>query len=80
MFCKIFETVKGQVLVKKDVTGDNIPEVKIYFEPLDYGVCNIGISLNDNSKTIDEIFDSIDEQTALSMINKSMEQAGIYLN
>ena len=41
MFCKVFNTEDlGQIMVMKD-TGDNGPEVTVYFQPENMNVCSM---------------------------------------
>ena len=47
MFCKILDCeVNGQILIKIDTNDDDKPEVRVYFEPADLGVCSIAFSFD----------------------------------
>jgi hypothetical protein len=43
-FAKLFETDLGQILVKLDANDEECPEVRIYFQPPDLGVCSVALS------------------------------------
>lgn len=81
MFAKIFETKEhGQILVKKDQDEKGCPEIRLYFEPEDFGVCSLGISFSDSDKgddSRDAFFSNVDEVRAIAMVSKVKAKSGI---
>lgn len=74
MFAKLFETEEfGQILVKLDQSEDDcVPEVRIYFEPEDFGVCSNATKYCDNKKgwsSAEKYFNELDQSTAMSIVN-----------
>jgi hypothetical protein len=78
MFCKLFNTELGQILVKKDTNEDCNPEVRFYFEPENLGVCSIAASQKDGSEeswnTVDELFDKINEEEAFNTVKSVINE------
>ncbi len=71
MFCKLFGTDNDQVLVKLDSNDDGFPEVRIYFEPPDLGVCAAAFSWNDSDTgwdTAEKTFADITEAKAREIV------------
>tara|TARA_R110001606_G_scaffold272145_2_gene420668 strand:+ start:257 stop:529 length:273 start_codon:yes stop_codon:yes gene_type:complete len=70
-FAKIFNTEKhGQVLVMFD-SGDNGAEVKFFFKPFGFGVCQISNNFIDTKEGWDSaqrFFESIDEAKAVDQV------------
>ena len=72
MFAKIFETEVGQILIKKDM-GDKGPEVKLYYEPPNLGVCEIAFNWESEPEkkaweNADEVFDKLNEEMAVNTV------------
>ena len=79
MFAKIYETDLGQVLVKKDTNDDNSnPEIRFYFEPKGLGVCNIALSMKDDSEeswvAMDKLFDRATKEKAYDMVKNAIDE------
>ncbi|AWX99539.1 hypothetical protein A8139_05670 [Marinomonas primoryensis] len=70
-FAKLFNTEKhGQILVMLN-SVDNGAEVKFFFKPLGFGVCEISNNFIDTDKGWDsahQYFDSIDEAKAVDSV------------
>lgn len=67
-FVKLFETEKGQILVKLDRNIDGIPEVRIFVQPDGLGVCSVAASYTDDDEGWDlaeSWFAAIDEELAI---------------
>lgn len=51
MFCKLFETEEyGQILAKFDESEAGKPELRIYIQPPDLGVCSISLEWPDTEQ------------------------------
>lgn len=77
-FAKIFNTDKGQILALKQTNDEGNPEVRVFVEPENLGVCSIAVSRNDNDAgwdAIDSLFEKIDENIALNMVLKLFEMS-----
>lgn len=77
-FAKTFQTDKGQILVLKQINDDGCPEVRVFAEPENLGVCSIAVSGNDNDAgwdAIDDLFERIDLDIALNMASKLFEMS-----
>ena len=79
MFAKLYETDEfGQILVKLDQSdGDCVPEVRIYFEPENLGVCSTAFKYKDSDDGWDKAekyFNEIDQSTAMSTVNGVIQQ------
>ena len=77
MFAKLYETDRGQILVKFDTDNDECaPEVRFYFEPEGLGVCSTSVIFSDDDSGWDKcekFFNRVDEVEALDVINKMLE-------
>lgn len=73
-FCKLFETEEyGQILVKLDMNTEDSPEVRIYFQPEDLGVCSVALTHDDNDEgweRAEKSFNSVDEEKAKTIVGK----------
>jgi hypothetical protein len=82
-FAKLFENEKlGQILVKIDCSDeDNFEaEVRVYFEPEEFGVCSTAFSFDSWDKA-EEAFDKLDEELCLSIVEPVIEQfTGVFEN
>lgn len=77
MFAKLYETNFGQILVKADTDEDGRPEVRFYFEPDGFGICNQAASFHDNDEGWDnqqKYFDSVDEAVATKLVEDSLNR------
>ena len=74
-FAKIFDTTIGQVLVKIDsAEADGFEaEVRIYFEPVGFGVCSTAFSF-DNWDKAESAFELVDAEEALEIITLVIAQ------
>lgn len=82
MFAKLFETSVGQILVKSDTNEDGNPEVRIFFEPEGFGVCNVALSFDDNEKGWNDqerFFDSMGESEVTKIVENQLNQIFIAL-
>lgn len=79
-FAKLFETEKGQILVKLD-DGDEGAEVRFYFMPEGLGVCSMALQFegSDDHKwdLAESAFEKVDEELALSFVGDKMEKGGM---
>jgi len=69
-FAKLYETEKGQILVKIDANDDGCPEVRVYAEPEEFGVCSTSVTFEGCDKGWDEaeyLFERVDEELALAL-------------
>lgn len=69
-FCKVYETEKGQILVKLDADDDGAPEVRFYAQPEGLGVCSFATKYEDSDEGWDRaesVFAAIDEARAIVM-------------
>lgn len=78
IFAKLFEFDDvGQVLVKLD-DGDNGPEVRIYFQPENLGVCSTAFNFKEDEDgsewdKAEEAFNKVDEKTALGVVTQVLK-------
>lgn len=77
-FAKLFQFEEiGQVLVKLD-DGDEGPEVRIYFQPENLGVCSTAFNFEEDQKgteweKAEKAFEMVDEKTALSVVTELLK-------
>lgn len=68
MFAKLFDSQKGQILVKVDSNPDDgHPEVRFYCEPKGLGVSSIAVGFGDSDEgweVADRFFESVDQSIA----------------
>lgn len=83
MFAKLFETSDhGQILVKIDTNEKHNPEVRVYFEPPNAGVCSVVFQQEDDSdeswdKT-ENLFLEFTEEKALIVVKECvLEMEGL---
>ncbi len=79
MFAKIYETEVGQILIVKEANEDSgKPEVRTYFEPEGFGVCNVAATMKDDSEEsweqVDKLFDKMTKEKALEAAKKIMTE------
>ncbi len=79
MFAKLYGNDENQILVKLGEDPENgNPEVRIYFQPQDLGVCSLALSWNDNSDEswgkAEKSFLEMNETKAIAAINKVYDQ------
>jgi hypothetical protein len=78
MFAKLYGADKGQVLVKLDTGEEGNPEVRVFFEPEQLGVCSCALSWDDDFTAswdkAEKVFAGIDETKARGMVAKMCEQ------
>ncbi len=76
-FAKLFDIdTIGQVLVKIDASDEGTPEVRVYVEPPDLGVCSFALGWKDNDDGWDKAqacFDAFDEAKAAEMAGKVLD-------
>ena len=76
MFAKLYESKRGQVLVKLDTSHDHyVPEVRFYFQPREFGVCSAAVSFIDDDDGWDKAekyFKSIDKKGALEVVEETL--------
>lgn len=80
MFAKLFETEIGQLLVKIDTSDECKPEVRIYFEPPELGVCSIAWGFNDDDdgwSKADALFEKVDQDYAIRAVNRVSVETGL---
>lgn len=70
-----------QVLVKID-EGDQGPELAIYFNPTNLGICNFSLKFTDKDKDkawekCEKAFEQMDEQTARSLVARAIADLGL---
>ncbi|MEM9424799.1 MAG: hypothetical protein AAF975_08445 [Spirochaetota bacterium] len=72
MFAKIFDSETcGQILVLRASGTDDNPEVRVYFQPKDMGVCSMGSqfeSTDSGEDAADKFFSMIDLDKAQAMV------------
>lgn len=74
MFAKLFDSEFGQILVKKD-EGDDGPEVRFFFQPEGFGVCNLAVGFSDNDagwEKADAFFEAVDQASARDVVSRSL--------
>lgn len=77
MFAKLFGPPEDQVLVKLDAAEDGKPEIRVYFQPLESGVCSVAASYPDTGsgwETAEDAFNSMDEATARAGVAAAMDE------
>ncbi|TCP13797.1 hypothetical protein EV683_10542 [Crenobacter luteus] len=77
-FAKLFETDRGQILVKIDADEDGAPEIRFYAEPTGLGVCSLALSYEDFDNGWDaaeHAFGKVDQQIAMQATEKLFETA-----
>lgn len=74
-FAKLYETEQfGQILVKIDSSNDDmesVPEVRIYFEPENLGVCSQAVKFENSDEGWDKAearFLEITEEKAINLV------------
>jgi hypothetical protein len=74
-FAKLFDTDIGQVLVKIDSAQEERfeAEVRIYFEPKGFGVCNTAFSFSDWDAA-EAAFELVDACKALEIVTPFIKQ------
>lgn len=77
MFAKLYGTDTDQVLVKLDHNDEeDAPELRIYFQPPDLGVCFAALRWTDNSDEswdlAEEAFAKMDEEAARKIVNEQL--------
>lgn len=68
-FAKVFDTERGQILVKLDAGDDGAPEIRFFAQPEGLGVCSVALSYEDSDKGWDaaeQVFEQIDEPKAMT--------------
>ena len=78
MFCKLYETDLGQILVKKDSCEEtNKPQLSFYFKPEGLGVCNFSATMPDDSDSswgsLDKAFDSMTKDKSYLMVSDAIK-------
>ena len=73
-FAKIFDTESfGQLLIVNDQNDDGEPCIKVSFDACDYdlGICDMTLSdkSGNDQESIDDSFESIDQEKAESIAN-----------
>jgi len=72
-FAKIFESKKlGQVIIMKKQTELGAPELRFFFQPEGFGVCEFAIGFNDQDASESryaEAYDEMTPQIAYEIIN-----------
>lgn len=77
-FAKLFQFEKiGQVLVKLD-DGDEGPEVRIYFQPENLGICSTAFNFKEDEKgteweKAESAFKMVDEKTAEGVVRELLK-------
>lgn len=65
MFAKLFETDRGQILVKLDTDDDDAPEIRFYVQPPGLGVCYAAFGFKGvEFDEVEQIFLAITEDRA----------------
>ncbi len=67
-FAKLFETDRGQILVKLDRDDEGDPEVRVYCEPDGCGPSSCAVGWDDDEAGWDaaeKVFAEMDEKTAM---------------
>jgi len=63
-FAKIFENKRlGQVIIMKKQTELGAPELRFFFQPEGFGVCEFAIGFNDQDATESRYAEAYDEMT-----------------
>ena len=63
-FAKIFENKRlGQVIIMKKQTELGAPEIRFFFQPEGFGVCEFAIGFNDQDATESRFAEAYDEMT-----------------
>lgn len=72
-FAKIFESKKlGQVIIMKKQTELGAPELRFFFQPEGFGVCEFAIGFNDDDATesrFEEAYKEMTPQIAYEIID-----------
>jgi hypothetical protein len=63
-FAKIFENKRlGQVIIMKKQTDLGAPEIRFFFQPEGFGVCEFAIGFNDQDASESRFAEAYDEMT-----------------
>jgi hypothetical protein len=81
-FCKIFGDGDNQRLVKIDSNAEESgPEVRVYFKPIDLGVCSLAIQWDDNSDKswdlAEAAFERMDEARVETLVQEQLRLIGV---
>lgn len=75
-FAKIFDSSKyGQILAKRDTNDEGAPELRIFFEPPQLGVCSVALNFPDTDAGYDlaqEALERMDAGRAESLVSKAL--------
>ena len=81
MFAKLFGPETDQLLVKLDTDDEGNPEVRVYCQPKELGVCSVALSWDDDSdeswNRAEAAFAKIGEKEARGMADNICEQLGL---
>jgi len=78
-FAKLFETERGQILVKIDTGEGDAPEIRFYVSPEGLGVCSVALTYKDSDSgwdTAEKSFEKIDQAMAMEITREVFEMAG----
>jgi hypothetical protein len=74
MFAKVYEYEnRSEILVKKDVNKDECPEVRVFFQPEELGVCNFAFTYHDTDtgyESQEKCFDELTKEKAFSLVEE----------
>ena len=85
MFAKLFENTKfGQILVKIDThPEEHSPEVRVFFEPPDLGVCSTAFTFEDSEEGWDaaeKAFDKMDIVKVEKIVESIVKRTELFNN
>lgn len=75
-FAKVYDNKRyGQVVILKKQTEIGAPELRFYFQPEGYGVCEFAIGFNDQDASesrFDQAFNEMNPRIAIEIIDGYM--------
>lgn len=73
-FAKIFGSDWKQILVKLDANEDGLPEVRVYFQPEQLGVCAVALAWDDDTDKSWDLAEAAFEKMDQSRAEKLVEE------
>jgi hypothetical protein len=79
-FAKLFGSGEDQIVVMIQSDDEGDPEVRLFYQPKDLGVCSLAIGFPDTDDGWDhaeKAFAKMDEKRVRGMVSKAMKELGL---